>query len=60
MELHTIGIDLGKTTFHLAGWTHAEKWWCGSDFPHQAIALYREPEDGTDRHRSLRGSHFLG
>jgi hypothetical protein len=29
-------------------------------FPHQAIALYREPEGGTDRHRSSRGSHFLG
>ena len=30
MELHTIGIDLGKTVFHLVGLNliGAARWWC--------------------------------
>jgi hypothetical protein len=31
MELFTLGIDLGKTTFHLVGMNQREKWCCGND-----------------------------
>ena len=32
MELHTIGIDLGKTVFHLVGLTCAARLWCARSF----------------------------
>jgi hypothetical protein len=32
MELHTIGIDLGKTVFHLVGLNHRGELWCARSF----------------------------
>jgi transposase len=54
-------IDLGKTTFHLVGMNQREEVVLRKRFfSIAALALYREPEGGPNRHGSLRRSHFLG
>jgi hypothetical protein len=56
MELDTIGIDLGKTVFHVVGPKGVPKLGCASDF----LALDVEPAGPVKRHGSLRWPHFLG
>src|SRR5260370_15466499 len=57
IELHTIGIDLGKTVFHLVGLNQ-----CGEVvvrsaqevFAQTTAALHGEPADQVNWHGSLR------
>jgi transposase len=61
MELHTIGIDLGKTVFHLVGLNLRGEVVVRKKFSRlQFVALHGEPADPVDRHGSLRRLHFLG
>ena len=44
MEIHTIGIDLGKTVFHLVGLNAARRSRGAQEvFAHSDAALHREP-----------------
>ncbi|HEY2458509.1 MAG TPA: hypothetical protein VGI13_14500 [Candidatus Acidoferrum sp.] len=61
MELDTIGIDLGKTVFHVVGPKGAPKLGCASDFlATTVVALDVELAGPVKRHGSLRRPHFLG
>jgi hypothetical protein len=61
MELFTLGIDLGKTTFHILGMNQRGEVVVRKCFlACPAVALHREPEDRVDRHGACGGSHFLG
>jgi O-acetyl-ADP-ribose deacetylase (regulator of RNase III) len=60
MELHTIGIDLGKTVFHLVGLN-----WRGGSRAQKGVStstasLHRERASRANRHGSLRWSAFSG
>ena len=49
MELFTLGIDLGKTTFHLVGMNQRGEVVLRKRFSRtQTVALFREPEGGAD------------
>ncbi|SRR6266851_2061434 len=57
MELHTIGIDLGKTVFHLVGITCVAKVWCArSSRGHNC--LHFTATRRVDWHGSLRRRTF--
>ena len=58
MELFTLGIDLGKTTFHLVGMNQRGEVVVRKRFSGAALALHRELEDGANRHGSLRRITF--
>src|SRR3984885_13231288 len=61
MELFTLGIDLGKTTFHLVGMNQrGEVVLRKTILSSAAVALYCEPEGEADRHGSMRGIAFSG
>jgi hypothetical protein len=54
MELHTIGIDLGKPVFHLVGLNFGGEVKCAQELAAQATAaLHGEPEGRTNWHGSL-------
>jgi hypothetical protein len=60
MQLHTIGIDLGKTVFHLVGLnTRGEVVVRKRVLPHSCCSS-SEPPSRSHRHGSLRRSQFLG
>jgi hypothetical protein len=55
MELFTLGIDLGKTTFHVVGMNQrGEVVLRKTILSSAAFALYREPEGEADRDGSMR------
>ena len=54
MDLHTIGIDLGKTLFHLVGLNQRGEVVVRKNFPQATAALHSEPAGGIDWHGSLR------
>ena len=57
MEIHTIGIDLGKTVFHLVGLdVRGEVVVRKEVFPQPDSWFYSEPACVLDRHGSLRRS----
>ena len=59
MKIHTIGIDLGKTSFHLVGLNEQRRGCRAQEvLAHAAAALHREPEGPSDRHGSLRRIPF--
>jgi len=60
MELHTIGIDLGKTVFHLVGLNLRES--CGAQevFAQATAALHSQPAGQIDWYGRLRRVTFLG
>ncbi len=59
MELHTIGIDLGKTGFHLVGLNRRGEVAAAQEVLADAtVALHSEPESRFDWHGSLWGSTF--
>jgi len=61
MELFTLGIDLGKTTFHLVGMNQRGVVIVRKRFSrHPAVAVHSEPEGGLDWHGSLRRFTFSG
>ncbi len=50
MQIHSVGIDLGKTTFHLAALGAAGRVVVEKKFTQrQLLALHREPADILDR-----------
>jgi hypothetical protein len=55
MQLHTIGIDLGKAVFHLVGLDPRGEG-CGAQevFAQTTVALHCEPAGRVDWHGSLR------
>ena len=54
MQIHSIGIDLGKTTFHLVALGAAGKVLVKKKFTQkQAADLHRQPADLADRIGSL-------
>ena len=54
MKLHVLGIDLGKTVFHLVGLDSSGQ---GGDpqamFSHATAGLHREFASAVDRHGGL-------
>ena len=60
MEIHTIGIDLGKTVFHLVGLNArgevVVRKKCSRD---PASALHREPAGDLIGMEACGGAHFL-
>jgi hypothetical protein len=59
MKLHTIGIDLGKTVFHLVGLNLRGEVVVRKKFFAQATAaLHGEPAGRIDWHGSLRRGPF--
>jgi hypothetical protein len=59
MQLHTIGIDLGKTVFHLVGLNPGGEVVVRKKFSTQATAaLHGEPAGRFDWHGSLRRGPF--
>ena len=56
MEIHTVGIDLGKTVFHLVGLTRAAKSWFARSVPAIRFSVSRRTCRVVDRHGSLRRS----
>ena len=59
MELFTLGVDLGKTTFHLVGMDQRGEVVLRKRFSRvAALAIYREPEGKADRHGSMRWVTF--
>ena len=61
MELFTLGIDLGKTTFHVVGMNQRGEVVLRKRFSRvQLLHFYCEPEGKADRHGSMRGITFSG
>jgi transposase len=61
MELHTIGIDLGKTVFHLVGLNLRGEVVVRKKYSRKQLLHFTAKAEGkTDWHGSLWGSHFLG
>ena len=59
MELHTIGIDLGKTVFHLVGLNQRGEVVVRKKFSRkQLLQFHGEPAGRIDWHGSLRRSTF--
>ena len=59
MEIHTIGIDLAKTVFHLVGLNaHGEVVVQRKCSRSQSASLHLEPSSVLDRHGGLRWSAF--
>jgi hypothetical protein len=58
MQIHSVGIDLGKTTFHLVALGAAGKVLVRKKFTQkQLFDVHREPADTADRPgRLVRGS----
>ena len=55
MELHTIGIDLGKTVFHLVGLNQRGEVVVRKQFSRQQLLRFTANRTGhVDRHGSLR------
>ena len=61
MKIHTIGIDLGKTKFHLVGLNERGEVVVRKQLlASAAAAVHREPEGPFDWHGSLRRLAFSG
>ena len=61
MQILSVGIDLGKTTFHLVALSAAGKVLVRKKFTAEAAHhLHRKHADSLDRDGSLFGAHFLG
>jgi hypothetical protein len=60
MELFTLGIDLGKTTFHVVGMNTRRGRGEEAVYEDSTVALHGEPEGGVDRHGSVRRFAFPG
>ncbi len=61
MELQTLGIELGKTSFHVVGLDLHGCVAVRKKMSHTpTLALHREPACRSDRHGGLRGGAFLG
>ncbi len=61
MQIHSVGIDLGKTTFHLVALGAAGKVLVAEEVHAEAaLSIHREHADVADRDGSLLGAHFLG
>ncbi len=61
MELHTIGIDLGKTVFHLVGITCVAKVWCArSSRGHNCLHFTANRPVELIGMEACGGAHFLG
>ena len=61
MELHTIGIDLGKTVFHLVGLNAAGRGRRAQEVvANSAAALHRERHVHLIGWKPAEASHFLG
>jgi transposase len=61
MQIRSVGIDLGKTTFHLVALGDNGKVLLKKKFTQkQLIAVTANPADLLDRDGSMFGSHFLG
>ena len=59
MELHTLGIDLGKTVFHLVGLNLRGEVVVRKKFSRtQTVALHRQRTRRIDRHGSMRRCAF--
>jgi hypothetical protein len=63
MELHTIGIDLGKTVFHLLVLTCAVRSWCARSSRAHSLALplceVKLAQDWVELERGERSSLYL-
>ena len=61
MELHTIGIDLGKTVFHLVGLNHAGEVVVRKKFSRtQLLRFTANIQVDLMGMEACAGSHFLG
>jgi hypothetical protein len=58
MELHTIGIDLGKTLFHLVGLNPRGDLGTQEVFAQVTVALHGQPAGQVNWDGSLRRSPF--
>ena len=59
MKLHAIGIDLGKTTFHVVGLNQAGEVQVRKKFSlHSTPSFHRERASSDDRDGSLCGLSF--
>ena len=59
MEIYTIGIDLGKTVFHMVGLNVRGEAVVRKKFSRtQLLSFHSEASGGVDWHGSLRGSSF--
>ena len=54
MELFTLGIDLGKTTFHLVGMNQRGVVMVRKRVSRNQLLRFSEPQGGVDRHGGLR------
>ena len=53
MQIHSVGIDLGKTTFHLVALGAAGKLLVKKKFTEGNTSVYGQPANFTDRAGSL-------
>ena len=61
MQIHSVGIDLGKTTFHFVALGAGGKVLAKKKFTQRQLAdVHRQHADFADRVGSLFGAHFLG
>jgi len=61
MELHSIGIDLGKTVFHLVGLNHAGEVGVRKKFSRtQLLRFTSNVQVDLIGMEACAGSHFLG
>jgi hypothetical protein len=58
MQIHSVGIDLGKTTFHLVALGAAAKVLVKKSHTAPAADVHREPADFADRPGGLFRSAF--
>ena len=58
MELHTIGIDLGKTVFHLVGLNQRGEVVVRKKFSRTQLLRFTANAGRIDRHGSLRRRPF--